>query len=94
MNAENSNPLFDADQQHKRALIAENATLKSELERLRNAMSRLMPWAGESPEGPSWATPEAKAKNRQEFEAAFTEATECFPEDWGHAKPAVNAANN
>ena len=56
-------------------IIAENTKLK-------NALSRLIPWAGESPEGPTWATPQAKDKNRAMFDEALKDAHACFPENY------------
>jgi hypothetical protein len=56
--------------------------LLAENKRLKMALDRLLPWAGESPDGPPWATPEAKVRNREMFEEAFANASECFPE--GH----------
>lgn len=56
-------------------LIIENSKLKKALE-------GLIVWAGETPGGPEWATPEAKARNRQMFEQALNEACNCFPENY------------
>jgi hypothetical protein len=56
-------------------LIAENAKLKKALE-------GLICWIGVPPEGPSWATPEAKARNKAMFDAAMQAACDCFPEDY------------
>lgn len=64
--------LFDSPQNHADPLVSQNR-------RLRRALSALICWAGESPDGPSWATPEAKKRNRAMFEAALTAAYECFP---------------
>lgn len=57
-------------------------TTKSENHKLKKALADLIPWAGILPEGPDWATPEAKAKNRQAFESALEAACACFPEDY------------
>lgn len=56
--------------------------MNSELEviKLRRALAGVIPWIGKPADGPCWATPEAKARNRAMFEEAFTEACECFPE--------------
>lgn len=56
-------------------LAAENA-------KLRKALAGIIPWAGELPEGPSWATPEAKNRNRAMFNKALEDACDCFPEDY------------
>ena len=53
-------------------LLADNVKLKK-------ALAALIPWAGESPEGPDWATPEAKAKNKGMFDEALENACDCFP---------------
>lgn len=47
-----------------------------------SALCGLIPWAGERPDGPPWAAPEAKARNREQFETAFRNACACFPEDY------------
>jgi hypothetical protein len=52
---------------------------RGKIKRLKAALSRLMCWAGESPDGPEWATPEAKARNRDMFNRAFQNACDCFP---------------
>ena len=49
-------------------------------QKLKNALAALIPWAGEPPEGPAWATPEARARNRAMFEKAFSNECGCFPE--------------
>lgn len=56
--------------------------LTAENHKLKNALSGLICWAGQPPDGPLWATPEAKERNREMFEAALTEASDCFPEDY------------
>jgi hypothetical protein len=66
---------------NNRQLTAEQK-LQAEVHRLRSALAGLIPWAGLSPEGPAWATPEAKQRNRQMFEKAFDDACECFPEGY------------
>lgn len=53
--------------------------LQAEILKLRKALSELIPWAGESPSGPSWATDDAKARNKAEFERALAAACDCFP---------------
>ena len=40
------------------------SALREENKKLRAALSDLIPWAGESAGGPSWATPTAKAQNK------------------------------
>jgi hypothetical protein len=57
-------------------------SLASENNRLKRALAALIPWAGKSAYGPSWATPEQKAINQHSFETAFREAVKCFPEDY------------
>lgn len=57
-------------------------SLIAEIYKLRRALSALICWAGESPDGPEWATPEAKARNRAMFEKALNDASECFPEGY------------
>lgn len=47
--------------------------------KLRRALAALIPWAGQAPDGPEWATPEARDKNRAMFEAALNSACSCFP---------------
>jgi hypothetical protein len=56
-------------------LAAENA-------KLRKALAGLIPWAGESPEGPAWATSKAKQRNTAMFNKAIKDACDCFPEDY------------
>lgn len=56
--------------------------LKADNDKLRRALARVIPWVGMPAEGPSWATPEAKARNRDMCEKAFREACSCFPEDY------------
>lgn len=56
--------------------------LKAEYGKLRRALAGVIPWVGESAEGPSWATPEAKARNRAMCERALQEACACFPDDY------------
>jgi len=53
---------------------------RGRIRELEQALANLIPWAGESPEGPSWATPEAKARNREMCEKAIQDACDCFPE--------------
>jgi hypothetical protein len=48
--------------------------LQAEIDRLRRALEALIPWAGLAPEGPSWATPEAKQRNREMFNKAIADA--------------------
>jgi hypothetical protein len=63
----------------------------SQIRRLRRALADLICWAGCSPDGPDWATPEAKQRNREMFEAALQAAVECFPEDYHGAAPSPTA---
>lgn len=56
--------------------------LMVENQKLRDALAGLVPWAGSLPEGPDWATPEAKARNRAMFEKALDDACKCFPDDY------------
>ena len=71
-------------------------TLAAENKKLRRALSRLICWAGCSPDGAPWATPEAKQRNREMFEKALMDANECFPENFnGFVDEAVeDAASN
>ena len=50
-------------------------TLKDENAKLKQALLLAIPWIGEPEEGPEWATPEAKNKNRAMCEHAFDVAT-------------------
>jgi hypothetical protein len=50
--------------------------------KLKKALEGLICWIGVPPEGPSWATPEAKARNKAMFDAAMQAACDCFPEDY------------
>lgn len=56
--------------------------LKAENAKLREALSELIPWAGESAYGPDWATPEVKQRNKEVCERAIQKACACFPEDY------------
>lgn len=56
-------------------LNAENAKLKK-------AIEGLICWAGDSPDGPEWATPEAKRRNREMLAKALEDAYACFPDDF------------
>jgi hypothetical protein len=49
---------------------------------LENALALAIPWIGHV--GPSWATPEGKAKNKAMIDQAFEAATNCFPEGTRH----------
>lgn len=55
--------------------------------KLRSALEGLICWAGETPDGPSWATPDAKKRNREMFEKALDEACDCFPENYNNSRP-------
>jgi hypothetical protein len=52
----------------------------AENEKLLLVLDRVIPWIGVSPDGPAWATQEAKERNRSMCEEAFMAATNCFPE--------------
>ncbi|MCH8830268.1 MAG: hypothetical protein IID45_11890 [Planctomycetes bacterium] len=65
--------------------------LRADNEKLRNALKGLIPWAGEHPHGPGWATSEAKARNCQMFERALQDACDCFPEDHNGAREAISS---
>ena len=54
----------------------------AENHKLRDALAGVIPWVGEPAEGPSWATKDAKANNREMCERALDRACECFPEDY------------
>jgi hypothetical protein len=56
--------------------------LRSEIIKLRRALSLLIPWAGKAASGPEWATDEAKVRNRGACEKAIEEACDCFPPDY------------
>lgn len=56
--------------------------LAAENKKLRMALSRLIPWVGILPDGPSWATTEAKVRNREACAKALSDADECFPENF------------
>jgi hypothetical protein len=58
------------------------AALLDENKKLKLALESIICWAGESPDGPEWATPEAKQKNRAMFEAALQAACECFQDSY------------
>lgn len=60
----------------------QTTTLIAENQKLKTALAALIPWAGESPDGPDWATPEAKVRNRSMFEEALENACNCFPENY------------
>lgn len=59
--------------------LSENTELMQENARLRAALLRAIPWIGANRDGPSWATPEAKAKSIAMCDQAFEEATSFFP---------------
>jgi hypothetical protein len=72
-------------------LQQENKSLVTENEKLKAALADLICWAGNSPDGLSWATAEAKENNRRMFETAFRRACECFPENHGQSTNQPNA---
>jgi hypothetical protein len=55
--------------------------LKAENKKLKLALLLAIPWIGEPAEGPDWATPEAKKKNRAMSDDAFEVATSFFEVD-------------
>lgn len=65
------------------ALKAEAAKLRKRVGELEKALAALIPWAGMSPEGPSWATDDAKRQNRKACNDAITRAANMFPPDYG-----------
>jgi hypothetical protein len=65
--------------------------LAVENRKLRKALAGLIPWAGSLPEGPEWATAEAKQRNRAMFEKAIAEAFDCFPEDYDNLSEVTEA---
>ena len=52
--------------------------LKAENLQLKRALLLAVPWIGECPDGPEWATPDAKARNRAMCEETFDAAAACF----------------
>jgi hypothetical protein len=68
--------------------------LKNENNALREALAGIIPWAGEMPEGPSWATSEAKQRNHKAFEEALQGAVKCFPANHGQTDPDERASVN
>lgn len=56
--------------------------LTAEILKLRKALATLISCAGRSPEGPAWATPEAKRRNREMLDKAIDNACDCFPPDY------------
>ena len=56
--------------------------LAAENRKLKKALADLIPWAGIIPDGPLWATPEAKDRNRKMFADALEAACACFPENY------------
>ena len=65
-------------------LIEENRKLKK-------ALAGVIPWVGEPADGPKWATPEAKARNRAMCEEALNEACACFPEDYNGFREVIES---
>lgn len=66
------------------ALRVEIHDLEADNQKLRSALSGLIACTGGyldgvPPEGPAWATPEAKARNRASCERAIEDACACFP---------------
>lgn len=62
--------------------LPDGGGLKAENVKLRKALAGLIPWVGEPRDGPGWATPEGKARNRAMCEKALRDAYACFPEDY------------
>ena len=71
----------------------ENAitVLRLENQKLRDALANLIPWAGELPEGPAWATPDAKSRNRDMCEKALAAAWDCFPPNYNGITEALRS---
>lgn len=65
----------ESSEQKFKALLAEN-------KKMREALEGLICWIGKSPDGPPWATPDAKRRSRQMFEEAMSRAVDCFPKDY------------
>lgn len=63
--------------------------LREENEKLKAALSQLICWAGHPAEGPSWATSEAKSRNKAMCEEAVQEACSCFPDDYDGFREAL-----
>jgi hypothetical protein len=65
--------------------------LRAENNKLRAALAALIPWAGESPDGPRCASAEAKQRNRTMFEEALRQACSCFPDDYNSLQEIVES---
>jgi hypothetical protein len=65
--------------------------LAVEIAKLRKALAGVIPWVGFPAEGPSWATPDAKARNKAMCEKALQEACACFPDDYNGFREQLNA---
>ena len=65
-------------------LIRENA-------KLRNALAAVIPWLGEPPNGPDWATPQAKKRNAVMFQKALDDACACFPDGYNGVREYVES---
>ncbi len=70
--------LSETSEQSVEAVAAENKKLK-------RALLLAIPWIGQNIEGPAWATPEARWKNRAMCEEALEAAMDCFPEPGVHS---------
>ncbi len=55
--------------------------LTLENQKFKAALAGLIPWAGESPSGPEWASPKVKLENREAYQRALDAACACFPEN-------------
>lgn len=55
------------------------ALLTDENRKLKAALAKAIPWLGQSPDGPSWASDSAKARNLAMCDQAIAEAVACFP---------------
>jgi hypothetical protein len=71
--------------------LARVARLKEENAKLREALAAVIPWVGEPAQGPSWATPEAKQRNKTMCEKVLNEACACFPDDYNGFRELVEA---
>jgi len=65
--------------------------IAAENQKLKKALAALIPWAGHPADGPSWATPEAKARNKAMCDEAIADACACFPADYNECQEIVKA---
>jgi hypothetical protein len=73
------------------SISRETQRLSVENKRLKNALYDLLCWVDPNPEGPSWATPEARARNREMCESAVAAAYSCLPENYDRFGVEVSA---